>query len=181
MKQDTSGFCTFHFKMDIRMKNQLKGLALFRQVRSLSRLIVEILTLMVPLMEKEHLSGEQKGSKYEFVHDDPGVKRESTHVYMPDGLYRRIKLMHQDLNWYSMAQLLRGFLRVFLDLVDVYGDDYQEELDNLMGKCNADIEESRFSHEVVLQLLKFIHQKSMIIRLFTIYNKVFCPMKIFCL
>lgn len=179
MNQDTSEIYTFHFKMDSKMKSELKRLTLYKQAGSISRLIVEILTMLAPLVEKEHFFGEQRGSKYRLIHEDPGIKRESVHVYMPDCLYRRFKLMHQDLNCYSIAQLVRGFLWVFLGLVEEHGDNYQEVLATMMGRCNADIEKSRFSHEVVLQLLQFIHQRVQIIRLFTIYNHKFSPKKIF--
>lgn len=181
MKQDSAEKNIFHFKMDSEMKNELKELDLFKQAGSFSQLVVNILSILIPLMEKKHFSGKQKGSKYEFINKDPEVMRESIFVYMPEWLYRQLKLMHQDLNWYSIAQLLRRFLRFFLDLVERFGDGFQKELDNLMGRCNADVEEFRFSHQVVLQLLQFIHQKSPKIRLFTIYNCSFTPMKIFCL
>ena len=179
MKQETPEICIFHLKIDSEMKNELKRLDLFKQAGSISRLIVEILSILAPLVEKEHFFGEQRGSKYELIHSDPEIKRASTHVYMPDYLYRQLKLIHQDLNCYSIAGLVREFLRVFLELVERYGDNYQEELENIMGRCNADIEKSRFSHGVVLQLLQFIHQRVRVIRLFTIYSHKFVPRKIF--
>ena len=88
MKQDISELYIYHFKMDLKMKNELKNLDLFKQAGNFSRLIVEILTVLAPLLENEHFFGKQMGSKYKFIHDDPEIKRVSTHVYMPDCLYR---------------------------------------------------------------------------------------------
>ncbi|MBN2534819.1 MAG: hypothetical protein JXB88_18200 [Spirochaetales bacterium] len=179
MKKDTSEFYIFHFKMDVEMKDKLKGLTLYKNAGNLSRLIIRILSMLIPFMEKKHLCREQKGSKYAFVHRDLAVERESTHVYMDDGLYRRLKLMHQDLNCYSMAQLLREFLEFFLIVVDLYGDDYQEALNYLMEKCNAENEKFRFSYKALIQLWKLIRQNSVMIRLLNIYNDKFCPVKIY--
>ncbi|MBN2443927.1 MAG: hypothetical protein JXJ04_21370, partial [Spirochaetales bacterium] len=110
-------FHDFHFILDKKMEEELKHLKMYTLKRNLSGVIVKILSIIAPGLEKEHFIGKQRWSKYKYVNDDIGIKRKSTHVYLPFALYKRLKLIHQDLNFYSIAQLLRFFLGLFLDLV----------------------------------------------------------------
>jgi len=169
----------FHFMMDAEMKNRLRKLSMYGKTRGISGLIVSIVSILSPMVNNVHFFGKQKRSRYETVCDDPEIARESTHVYMPGEMYRKLKLMHQDLNYYSIAQLLRRFLLVFLFLVKFYGDDFENKLKELMKQYNRKNEKKMFSHEILLQLLLFIHKKSQILRLFNIYDHKFTPVKIF--
>ena len=106
----------FHFVIDRVMKNKLKNLDIFKGSGNLSGIIVRIFSLLAPLIKKEHKWGEQRVSRYLPVCDDPDEIREHVQVYIPGKLYRELKLLHADLNCFSIAQLARGFLRFFLDL-----------------------------------------------------------------
>ena len=67
-------------------------------------------------------------SKYMNVCDDPDVTRDHVHVYVPIGLYRELKLLHQGLNFYSIAQFVRGLLEWFLVFVEGCEGDALQEL-----------------------------------------------------
>ncbi|MBN2443822.1 MAG: hypothetical protein JXJ04_20845, partial [Spirochaetales bacterium] len=88
-------------------------------------------------------------------------------------------LMHQDLNVYSMAQLVRFFLGWFLDFVRVYGEDALDELDKLFNNWKVKIEKKRFSQKEMRQLWNLIYQKSGIYRLLNIYTNHFSPARIY--
>ena len=169
----------FHFIMDEQMKDELMGLDMYSKSGSFSGLIVEILLLLLPRIEREHFFGKERMSCYELVHEDDEVIRENVHVYMPGDLYRHFKLMHQDLNFYSMAQLIRLFLRWFLDLVNLYGDNFGRELEKLMKKMEEENKTKCLSWEKLLQLWQLIYQKPYLNKLLSIYNSKFSPARIF--
>ena len=87
--------------------------------------------------------------------------------------------MHQDLNFYSMAQLIRLFLRWFLDLVNLYGDNFGRELEKLMKKMEEENKTKCLSWEKLLQLWQLIYQKPYLNKLLSIYNSKFSPTRIF--
>ena len=166
----------YHFVMNRGMKKALKSLDMYKQTGSLSSLIVKILSLLAPVIEKKHKWGRQKMSRYLPVSDNPAEKREHVHAYIPDYIYRRFKLMHQDLNYYSIAQLVRNFLKLFLVLVKVFGDDIFQVLEKLFKLWKEE------NGKIQLTVREVVRQLSIILQhlpgqnwLINIYNKQFCP------
>ena len=47
--------------------------------------------------------------------------RKKVHIYIEEKLYKKIKYYHRKLNSYSIAQLVRIILRIFLKMVKEYG------------------------------------------------------------
>jgi hypothetical protein len=161
----------FHFIVDSEMKTQLKNTGLFCDSVSLSGRIVSILDMLMPVIGNEHKWGEQRMSRYMNVCDDPDEVREHVHVYFPPGLYRKLKLLHQDLNAYSIAQLLRGFLRFFLGLLDVHGEKVFQVLKKTFSRWKKDERDTRQTlRESVQQLLKIIRHLPRKNRHVTIYD-----------
>jgi hypothetical protein len=170
----------FHFVMGRDMKNDLKNLAMYEQTGSLSSVIIKILSLLHPVIEKEHKWGEQRMSRYMPVSNNPDEKREHVHAYLPASLYRRLKLMHQDLNCYSIAQLVRGFLEFFLDLVKVHGDDVLQALQRVFKKWKEEDKRNRLTaRKFVRQLRVILRHLSGQNRLINIYNGHYSPFWIF--
>ncbi|MBN2441425.1 MAG: hypothetical protein JXJ04_08760, partial [Spirochaetales bacterium] len=98
------------------------------------------------------------------------------HVYVPDELYRELKLLHQDLNFYSIAQLVRELLDFFLGLVDVYKNKVFIELKKIFARWKAEDEETRLTpRESIRQLLKLIRFLPGKNRLITIYDNNYSP------
>jgi len=166
----------FHFVLTEEMKKKLTGLDLFEGAKGLSGRIVRILQTLIPVLEKEHKWGEQRMSRYMNVCDDPEEVREHVHVYVPGELYRRLKAMHQDLNAYSIAQLVRGFLEFFLGMVERYGDGVRWMLKRVFAHWKKE------KNTTKLGLRKFLRQLVIIIqnlpgknRLITIYDRNFSP------
>ncbi|MBN2440466.1 MAG: hypothetical protein JXJ04_03955 [Spirochaetales bacterium] len=166
----------FHFVMDRGMKEKIKNLYFFRGFKSVSRMIGKILEVLTPVIGKEHKWGEQRLSKYKAVCDDPEVIREHTHVYVPSELYRELKLLHQDLNFYSIAQLVRWLVDLFLTLVDVYKDDIFRVLDKLFARWRSDDKAAQLTmRKFIRQLWKIIRFLPGRNRLITIYNSEYSP------
>jgi hypothetical protein len=125
---------------------------------------------------KEHRWGEQRMSRYKAVCSDPDEVREHMHVYVPEELYRELKLLHQDLNFFSIAQMVREFLEWFLGFVDECAGDVLTELKKIFSQWAEDEKRSRLTlREYVRQLFRIIQHLPGKNRLVNIYNKDFSP------
>ena len=170
----------FHFVLDSGMKNDLLDLKLYKKTGNLSGVITKILSFLSPVIEREHKWGDQRNSRYLPVCSDPDEIREHVHVYLPEKMYRELKLMHQDLNFYSIAQMLRGFLRFFLDLVKEFGEKTFDELHRLFKRWNKEKEETSLTpREGLRQLWRILRHLPGKTRLINIYCKEFSPFWIF--
>lgn len=166
----------FHFIMDRGMKKDLKKLDMYKETGSLSGVIVKIFSLLTPLIKKEHIWGEQMVSRYLPVCADPDEIREHVQVYFPGEIYRQLKLMHQDLNAYSIAQLLRGFLRSFLDLVKEYGNNVFRELKRFCNQWKKEDGKTRLRpSEIVQQLFIILQHFEGKNKMINIYDRQFSP------
>ncbi|MBN1696683.1 MAG: hypothetical protein JW881_04125 [Spirochaetales bacterium] len=92
-------------------------------------MIIRIISFIDPLIIKEHQWGKQRMSRYQPVSLNSDEIREHVHVYFPEKMYRKIKLLHADLNIFSIAQLVRGLLELFFAMVDKYGKKVIEEFE----------------------------------------------------
>ncbi|MBN2533357.1 MAG: hypothetical protein JXB88_10715 [Spirochaetales bacterium] len=121
----------FHFIISEGMKNRLKNLDLFKESWSLSGIIVKILSFLVPVIKREHKQGKQRKNKYSYVSPALDERREHVHAYLPVDVYRHFTLIHHDLSFFSIAQIVRVFLELFLLLEDRFKDDTLQELENM--------------------------------------------------
>ncbi|MBN2440779.1 MAG: hypothetical protein JXJ04_05520 [Spirochaetales bacterium] len=168
----------FHFILAKGMKEKLQNLRIFDTSKSLSGVMVKILKILTPAFGKEHKWGKQRMSKYLAVSEDPGEIREHVHAYIPDKLYRELKLLHQDLNFYSIAQLMRGFFSFFLVLVDAFKDvdEVIKELEKIFTRWKSEDEQTRLtSRKFMRQLWKIIRFLPGKNRLVTIYDENYSP------
>ncbi|MBN2441428.1 MAG: hypothetical protein JXJ04_08775 [Spirochaetales bacterium] len=166
----------FHFVLNRGMKDKILNIGFFNGSKSVSGMIVNILKVMTPVMGKEHKWGEQRMTRYAAVCNDPEEIRDHVHVYVPDELYRELKLLHQDLNFYSIAQLVRELLDFFLGLVDVYKNKVFLKLKKIFARWKAEDEDTRLtprkSIRQLLKLIRFLPGKN---RLITIYDNNYSP------
>ena len=170
----------FHCIIGRKMKKKLIILDLYKEMGSLSGIVVKILSLLTPFIKKEHKWGEQRMSRYMQVTDDPDEIREHMHVYFPGDVYREVKLMHADLNCFSIAQLVRSFLDFYLDLVKEYGDNVVQKLEGLLNQWNEEKEKNRLTpRQFIRQLQKLMRHLPGKNRLITIYNRQFSPFWVF--
>jgi hypothetical protein len=166
----------FHCVLARDMKEKLRNLDIFRGTRGISGIIVRILKVLIPLIGKEYKWGKQRMSKYMNVCNDPDMKRDHVHVYIPDGLYRELKLLHHGLNFYSIAQFVRGLLEWFLGFVERCEGDVLDELEKIFTSWAIEKKETRLTlREYMRQLLKILRHLPGKNRLITIYNHNYSP------
>ena len=170
----------FHLVMGRGMKEDLRGLDLYEKAGSLSGVVVKVLSLLGPVINREHQWGEQRFAKYMPVTADPDEVREDVHVYMPEEVYRQVKLLHADLNYYSIAQMVRDFLRFFLDLVKEYGDKIFDELQKLFKNWKKENRNCRLTPVMLIrQLWRIIRHLPGQTGLINLYYSDFSPFWIF--
>jgi hypothetical protein len=101
-----------HFVINQQLYHDLRELSL-KLNKKLSTTIVFIFQHMGFLIEKNHFLANEKNSEYHFL-PYPKEKRIHIHCYLPEHQYRKMKLIHQDLNTYSLAQIIREIIIIFL-------------------------------------------------------------------
>ena len=169
----------FHFKMDVIMMDKLTDLELFEKTESLSETIKRILLELFPVIEMEDVAEKQRYSEYRLINDKKEIKRKHVVVQLPDFLYRRLKSLHDVLNYYSMAQLVRDLLWWYLNLVKDFGDAYGEELMRLVKEWTKISKSSKILVKYINQLLTFTGDIIDIIKIFKNYSINFSPRRIF--
>ena len=170
----------FHLVIARSMKENLMDLDIYKKAGSLSGVIVKILSLLGPVINREHQWGKQRMSRYMPVSGDPDEIREHAHVYFPEDEYRRLKLMHQDLNCFSIAQLVRSFLEFFIDLVKDYGDNVFKELEKWFNQWSKENDKNRLTPcKLVRQLWRLIRHLPGQNRLINVYSKQYSPFWVF--
>ena len=90
--------------------------------KSISSIITMIIEKSLPFIEKNHISFQNKESKYSLI-AFPVDKRRSVHAYIPEEYYRKLKQLHQDLNFFSIAQILRKLIKYFFQACEKYGNE----------------------------------------------------------
>ena len=174
------GVHEFHFVMGRRMKEGLMEVGMSEEKGGLSGIIVKILRAVGRVVEKEHSWGEDKVSKYMSVCEDKDEVREHVHVYLPGEVYKELKALHRDLNVYSIAQLVRGFLRFFLDMVEECGEGVYGVLAELFEKWKEEKNKVRWTNrEVIRQLKLILHHLASKNLTIAVYNRRFSPFRIF--
>jgi hypothetical protein len=169
----------FHFVLARGMKDKLKNLDVFEKSLSFSQTIARILSELAPVIKVEHTWGEQQMSRYAFVSEDPDEVRDHVYTYIDEDVYREMKLIHQDLNSYSMAQILRGFCEFFLELVDLHGKDVFKVLAANYERWKKDAEDCRLTMREKLQhMLRIIPHILGGNGILTIYDRHFSPLYI---
>jgi hypothetical protein len=115
-----------HFILNENSYLKLKKMSL-KFDESISGTIVEILKKMTPYLEKKQLTFQNKRSQYQYV-GDLEEKRRQMHVYLPEDLYRKLKEMHQDMNFFSIGQIMREIIDYFLK------ESYKTGFDNFIAR-----------------------------------------------
>ncbi|MBN1699638.1 MAG: hypothetical protein JW881_19120 [Spirochaetales bacterium] len=171
-----SGIHEFHLIITDIMKENLRSLTLFGSRRSLSGVIAGILSCIDPLIIKEHIWGRQRMNRYQAVSDNPDENRKHVHVYFTEDMYRKIKLLHADLNCFSIAQLVRWFLELFLAMVERYGNEVIKEFEKRFKQWSVGEKKAQQSPQRNLrQLFKIIQHLPGQNRFISLYTTHYSP------
>jgi hypothetical protein len=179
VEKKKSGMPAFHFKMDVILMDKLTDLELFEQTQSLSGMIQRILLQMFAVIEKEDYKGIQRMSKYRLINKDKNVKRKHVIVQLPNFLYRRLKTLHDVLNYFSIAQLVRDLLWWYVRLVDIFGENYSDELIRQAREWTKTSRNSHYLIKYIQQLITFNGDITKIIEEFYIYSILYTPYRLF--
>jgi hypothetical protein len=168
----------YHFVIAESMLVELKDLDMYKETKNLSTVIEDILSLLTPAVEEEQEWGHQRNSKYRYISTNPDEPRIHVAVYLPEKIYRQMKQVHHDLNFYSIAQITRDFLELFLSFVKEYGDEksallyLKKEFD--IWKANDKLS-SISIYEFVPHILRIISRLPNLKGMITIYDENFIP------
>jgi hypothetical protein len=166
----------FHFIISRNMREKLERVSIFKKPMSLSGMVVRILSELAPVIKAVHTSGKQRMSKYTHVSPHPEDEREHIHVYLDENIYRELKLVHHDLNFYSIAQIIRMFLELFLVWVDGYGENIFHVLKSIQKRWKEKIKKNRLTLRKKLRhLFEIIQSMPGKHGLLTIYDIHFVP------
>ncbi len=148
----------FHFKLEIRMIEKLKKIS---NIKSLSGIIKYIIKSSYKFIEKSHYFEEEKNSCYNRINQSKNF-----HVYLQKEDYRRLKQIHQDLNYFSIAQILRKIINRFLFYYEKYG------MEGLIKKINI------LNNLISLKLKKVINKNKLLYQkkyYSIVYSEEFSP------
>jgi len=98
-----------HFVTTMAIKEKLAKIAKNENI-SLSKLICYVLQKFYDRIKKRYCFGPEDENVYERINADASI-----HFYLPKEDYRFLKKIHADLNFFSMAKLLRSILKIFIE------------------------------------------------------------------
>jgi len=171
----------FHTVIDqARIMKLEEFIKLFKDIKNVYDEIEFLLKHCYLFFEEEHLYGLEKEARYELINPDLEVKRRHIHLFLPKELYRRIKLIHQDLNYFSMAQIVRFVIDRFIKIADEYGDGLFDHIQKLQEKWDAIKSKLQKQSKtlIVRQLSRFREKNNVKIELITLYTEMFSPFEI---
>jgi hypothetical protein len=102
-----------HFVVNERLLKRLDKTTGKMKLKTRSATIVAIFNLLLPYLEKHQIKFKNNESKYRLVADLKETRRH-IHAYVPEEVYRRLKELHEYSNFYSIAQILREIIKIYL-------------------------------------------------------------------
>ncbi len=106
----------FHFVVNSETKEKLLNYSKLKNI-SLNETLNFILNKTMAYIQNNHYCAPEEKNKYPKVNWNRHI-----HIYMHEGDYRRLKLIHADLNVFSIAKLARQLIEIFFNYLDLYGE-----------------------------------------------------------
>jgi hypothetical protein len=120
-----------HFVINERLLVRLDKTTGKMKLKTRSATIVAIINLFLPYLERKQIKFKNHESKYRLVAGNK-EKRRHVHSYVPEEVYMRLKEFHEYSNFYSIAQILRQIIRIYLRECFKLGiDETVHKLENL--------------------------------------------------
>ncbi|HOJ63768.1 MAG TPA: hypothetical protein PLE45_05050 [Spirochaetota bacterium] len=116
------------------------GKNLFEKIKSLkdkrgesiSTIIRNIILKVIPVLEKKHLKEERRKKDYPLVMATNKIK-----VFLPEKVYNELKVIHDHLNTFSIATLVREILEVYFYGVERFGEkEFERKIKKLKEKID---------------------------------------------
>ena len=112
MKKDPTHW--FHMKWDEETREKLICLGALDDPKELPGFIVSVITKYWWLIEKHHFTGPNQGCRYYRIKG--AGERKSLWLPFPEKLYQKLKSVHKDLDYYSIAQIVRKIIYRYIKM-----------------------------------------------------------------
>ncbi len=112
--------------------------------KDLSTLIREIIIFMLPVLKRKHLFEKRRDKDYRFIGATHRIR-----IYIPEEVYNELKLVHDHINTFSIAILIRELLELYFAGIEVEGE---EEFAKRMEEWQKEIESLREAKAVVVKI-----------------------------
>jgi hypothetical protein len=123
-----------HCVLNEKLLFDLKNISVDLKTKSISGTIVSVIETFMPYLEKYQNEFQNRKSEYKLI-AKKNEKRHHFHVYFPDNIYRKLKELHQYLNFYSMAQIIREMLQLYINEFYKNGiDKVQKKITEIRNK-----------------------------------------------
>jgi hypothetical protein len=167
----------YHFIMAKSMLDKFTKLGVCKGGGNFSKLIENIILILIPAVRVEQEWGKQRESKYRRISENPLESKIDVSVYLSEKVYRQLKQVHNDLNFYSIAQIVREVMELFLSLVGKYGKKgVFTYLKEQYKRWKKEIEDSRLTiREIIPHMLLIISCLPNLRGMITIYDEDFIP------
>jgi len=134
----------FHFKLEINTIEKLKKI---NNIKSLSGIIKFIIKSGYKFIEKSHYFEKEKNSCYNNINQSKNF-----HIYLQEEDYRRLKQIHQDLNYFSIAQIVRKIINRFLFYYEKYGmEELIKKINNLNNLISLKLKKNIYKNKQLYQ------------------------------
>jgi len=107
----------FDFVLNQSLFNKIRNLK-EKKNKNLSVIVREIILLMMPILRKKHIYEKRREKDYKFINATEKIR-----VFLPEDLYNELKLVHDQLNSFSIATLIRELLEVYFIGIETYGEE----------------------------------------------------------
>ena len=112
--------------------------------KDLSTLIREIIIFMLPILKRKHLFEKRRNKDYKFINATYRIR-----IYIPEEVYNELKLVHDHINSFSIAILIRELLEIYFAGIEVEGE---EEFAKRIEEWQKEIESLRANKAVVVKI-----------------------------
>ncbi|HOL56692.1 MAG TPA: hypothetical protein PLD75_03930 [Spirochaetota bacterium] len=135
----------FDFVLNKSLFDKIKYLK-EKKNKDLSVIVREIILLMIPILRKKHLYEKRRDKDYKFINATEKIR-----VFLPEELYNELKLVHDQLNSFSIATLIRELLEIYFAGIETYGEEkfmkmiqeIKNEIDGLKKRKACVVKEER--------------------------------------
>ncbi len=120
--------------------NNLKN----KKDKDFSTLIREIIIFMLPVLKRKHLFEKRRDKDYRFIDATQRIR-----IYIPEEVYNELKLVHDHINSFSIAILIRELLELYFAGIEVEGE---EEFTKRIEEWEKEIKRLRETKAVVVKI-----------------------------
>ncbi len=133
----------FDFVLNQSLFDKIKNLK-DKKNKDLSVLVREIILLMIPILRKKHIYEKRREKDYKFINATHRIR-----IYIPEEVYNELKLVHDHINSFSIAILIRELLEIYFAGIEIEGE---EEFIKKIEEWQKEIESLRANKAVVVKI-----------------------------